>query len=172
MIIHVHYRHLLIPIHVDDCFTTSLTFGFSLPSFGLPHPPRMVCSVSTYAFSVSMRGQHDRLPLIIPPFPLLSVNLYLPLSCGTASYGCHPSHSSFIALFCSPRNCTVLYLLHACWHTRLLSTIFNRQHCYPRPPTVRSPTSLMTAIVTMSPLSFSVLGSRNYNREAGPRYLQ
>lgn len=75
-IIHVYYRHLLISIHVNDRFTTSLAFFFPLPSFGPPHRPRIVHpSVYTLTFWVSIHGQNDRLSLIVtfPPSCQISI---------------------------------------------------------------------------------------------------
>ena len=126
LIIHVHYRHLLIPIHVDDCYTTSLTFGF----FRSPHsgyPIRHAWSnrqyirlVSRFRCVVKTIACHSLFPLS-PSCPLISIFLR---SFGATSYRCHPSHFSFIALFSPSRNCSVLYLLHSRWHTGLLSTIY------------------------------------------------
>jgi hypothetical protein len=84
--IHVHYRHLLIPLHVDDCFTSSLHLVFSGP---LIHRLCMVSPlVHTLTFRVSIHGQNDRLPLIIPICsPSCSSMSYLPLSSiGTTSH--------------------------------------------------------------------------------------
>lgn len=120
-IIHVHYRHLLIPIHVNDYFTTSLTFGYSR-SPHLVHPIRP--SVHTLTSSVSMRCRNDCPPFIIPLFPL-SVGIHL------------SSHPLFVALFSSSRNCTVLYLLHVRWHIRLSSTTYLIDHNVTRSPMVR-----------------------------------
>ena len=115
---------------------------FSLPSFGLPHPPRMVySSVNTLTFSVPMRGQNDRLPLI-PIFPLLSVDLYLPpffrryiLSVSPFSFFLHRVVLSLSQLHGTVATSRLLA------HTAVKYYIFNRQQCYP-PTNCSKPDSL------------------------------
>ena len=120
-IIHVHYQHLLTLIHVDDCFTTSLTLIFSLPSPCPFHPPRIVYpSVHTLS-----RFQYVVVKTIAPtPYSP-------PLSPRSSSFFPLPAlhlisivSLFFVVLFSPSRNCTVLYLFHARWYARLLSTIY------------------------------------------------
>ena len=126
LIIHVHYRHLLTLIHVNDCFTTSLTFGSFAPLIRATPSVTHGLFVSTYAYLLDFDAWPKRSPVthyspLFPPCPLISI---FPRSFGTTSYLLHSSHSSFVALFSPSRNCTVLYLIHARWHTRLSTTIY------------------------------------------------
>lgn len=67
--IHVHHRHLLIILHVNDCFTTLSTIGFCRSSRFLHCiSPFTVCSsVNSPSLRVSALSRNDRLSLFFSP---------------------------------------------------------------------------------------------------------
>lgn len=74
-IIHVHYRHLLITIHVNDCFTTSLTLVFAVPLI----PPNRIsharsASVPSLSFDpwIETVACRSFLFVLLPPSPSIS----------------------------------------------------------------------------------------------------
>lgn len=85
-IIHVHYRHLLIILHVYDCFTTSFTIGFCRYSRSIHRisSSTVYYSVHSPSLRVLTLGRNDRLPLIpFSPFHHtsdLTRNFFLVLS--------------------------------------------------------------------------------------------
>jgi len=126
-IVHVHYQHLLIPLHVHDRFTTSLAFGF----FRSPHPVhpighawsvhQYIRLLSEFRYMVRMIARHS-LFLISPSCPLVSIFL-APLS--VLHLIRFPLfYPLFVASFSPSHHRTVMYLLHARWQTRLFSTIY------------------------------------------------
>lgn len=133
-IIHDHYRHLLILIHVNDCLTTSLTLVLSfapliqyIPS--ATHDP----SVSTYTYFLdydtwSKRSRHSLFPFFSCP----SISIFL-----TPLRHCISSGSPFLFFPLPSHNRPVLYILHARWHARLLSTIYLIDNSVTHRPAIR-----------------------------------
>jgi len=107
---------------------------FSAPLIHPPHRPRMVQpSVHTLTFRVSIHGQNDRPSLIVPYFPLLSLDRSLPLSTlGSTSHRVSPSLFFFrrVVLSLSQPHGNVSTSCPLA-HTAVKYYIFNIKHSYP-----------------------------------------
>jgi len=75
-IIHFHYRHLLISLHVNDCFTIPLAFGSPAPLIrSTPLAAHGLLSISIYALTFTVKTIASHSLLFSSSCPLTSIFL-------------------------------------------------------------------------------------------------